>query len=336
MPRFISTQFIQDLLSGVLKELLEAVKSDRRLVLEIRDKYINIYYSGGNLMKVEEKAAGKYKFSFNSKYLVANATKVNIGKQIISSADPMCLTQVLVWIEAIPHIKHEMDRWFTKHPKEERDYQQLVLHENNYGGAASDTDYYICDIEHNKDNGRFDMVAVKWPSKSADRKKNNNLKIAMIEMKYMDKAVKGQSGIIDHIIKMDSFLSKSGALKNLSDEMKDIFNLKIELGLLKGIKKIKSFTTDQNERPEFILLIANHDPEKSNLESELNSLLNSSVYASFKHKANLKIAIASYMGYGLYQECILDFEAYMKKYFDKALITHDQSKVNSEIQPKLN
>jgi hypothetical protein len=249
-----------------------------------------------------------YKFYFDQKYLEIN-TKVVFGRKAIRSDDALCSSYVKEWVDTIPNIKHEMDLWFYRNRKDERDYQQLVVHENNYGRTSNKTDYFICDIEYAKDNGRFDMVAIKWPSTPQARKSGKNMRLAFIEMKYMDEALKGKSGIIDHIKKMNDYFKNAGRVKELEEEMKEIFNLKIKLGLLEGIKKIESFAEEVN--PECILLLANHDPSSKVLYQELEKLYKSPLYSSFKQKADLKISISSCMGYGLYQECIKDFDDFM-------------------------
>ena len=45
---------MQDLSAGYLKPVLDRVKSDQTLMLAIRDGYINVYYRGGSLLKLEE------------------------------------------------------------------------------------------------------------------------------------------------------------------------------------------------------------------------------------------------------------------------------------------
>jgi len=52
MPRRLSDQFMAGLKEGWLHPLLDRVKADRTLCLEIREDYVNIYYRGGNLLKV--------------------------------------------------------------------------------------------------------------------------------------------------------------------------------------------------------------------------------------------------------------------------------------------
>jgi len=55
--RGISKQFLEALQydTGIgINRLLDLVKKDSSLCLEIRKDYINIYYRGGNLMKLSE------------------------------------------------------------------------------------------------------------------------------------------------------------------------------------------------------------------------------------------------------------------------------------------
>ena len=48
---------------GKLYELIEIVKHDKDLVLEIRDDYFNIYYKGGNMLKVMSE--NSFQFDYN-------------------------------------------------------------------------------------------------------------------------------------------------------------------------------------------------------------------------------------------------------------------------------
>lgn len=64
----------------------------------------------------------------------------------------------------IPRYKREMDGWFHRNSKNEREFQQLMARVNN---AAGSTDYYIADMEYaemTELGARFDMVAFKWLS----------------------------------------------------------------------------------------------------------------------------------------------------------------------------
>ena len=299
--RGLSRRFIDELKSGFLEPVLGLVLGDPTLCLEIRGNYINIYYRGGNILKLTEKV-NVFDASFDWKYLNEDVTRVpiNLPLKLWAKSD------VMAWIEAIPFLKHEMDLWFGKHPKDEREFQQLMVRENNFGNSAKSTDYFICDIEYANEKRRFDLIAVRWPSTSADRKNNTGLGFAFIEMKYLDKAMSGEAGLPDHIEDINDFLQERANLTSLKDEMKQVFNQKRELGLINNEMPIESFSDDE---PEYILALANHDPDSSILKRELAKL-------PICPHAELKFAVSSFMGYGLFREHIYTLDDFKKRFLD--------------------
>ena len=65
IDRYLEQDFMDDLNSGILSPCLEEVRSNKKLILEIMGNYLNIYYRGGNVFKVESvsnKSLRKYKF----------------------------------------------------------------------------------------------------------------------------------------------------------------------------------------------------------------------------------------------------------------------------------
>jgi len=54
-PRGLSTEFMLALKDGFLNSILEVVKRDDTLCLKIKNEYINIYYRGGSILKLENK-----------------------------------------------------------------------------------------------------------------------------------------------------------------------------------------------------------------------------------------------------------------------------------------
>jgi len=301
--RGLSKIFINELKSktGLLQPILKLVQDDFTLCLEIRENYINIYYRGGNILKIKEKG-GSFNAGFNRKYLDENKTRVpkKLPTLLATSDD------VEKWIDVIPFLKNEMDLWFGKHPKNEREFQQLMLRENNFGNSAKSTDYFICDIEYTQPNTdwRFDLIAVNWPSSSVERKNNKNLGIAFIEMKYLDNALTGNAGLKKHIKDINRFLSKPGNLSNIKDEMKNVFNQKKELGLINNQKRIESFS---DNKPEYIFAFANHDPESLILKREMEML-------SLCPYAELKFAASTFMGYGLYKQNIFTLDSFLERF----------------------
>ena len=280
---------------GSLHPLLAAVKSDPTLCLELRGDSINIYYRGGSLMKVEQRSNNVYIFSFNENYFS--------GTNRISLPDR---TDVNAWLEVTPKLKNAMDQHLGKKRKNEREFQQLLLQENNYGRIARSTDYYICDIEYQNENGRFDLVAVHWPSKPSKRKKAEDRRLVFIEMKYGDNALDGSAGIKSHIEDVNRFLSDPVKLINIKEDMVVVFKQKRDLGLLDCGKNLASFS---NEKPLLLLAFANHDPEKSGLRSVLDNLPDSP-------HAELRVATASFMGYGLYDQGIHTIDETRKRFSD--------------------
>jgi len=211
------------------------------------------------------------------------------------------------WIDAMPFLKHEMDRWFGEHSKSEREFQQLMLRENNFGKSAKSTDYFICDIEYQSPNGRFDLIAVHWPSSPTGRKNDKNLGLAFIEMKYLDDALTGKAGLKEHIKDANDFLENQDNLKNIQKEMKVVFNQKQDLGLINNKKAIESFN---DNKPEYILALVNHDPAAKNLRKELNNLPPCPY-------AELKFAVSNFMGYGLYDQNIYILDSFLMRFEDQ-------------------
>ena len=67
--RSIDSTFINDLLTGELAPFLQAVKSrPEQLSLEVRGGYINIYYKGGNLLKITQHKRRGYELFFDARY----------------------------------------------------------------------------------------------------------------------------------------------------------------------------------------------------------------------------------------------------------------------------
>ena len=297
--RSLSKTFISMLKSGFLQPVWNLVKLDSTICLEIRKNYVNIYYRGGNILKIEE-SGDPFTAWFDRNYLDENTTRVpkDLPYLLVGPDD------VKKWIDVIPFLKHEMDLWFGKHPKNEREFQQLMLRENNFGKSAKSTDYFICDIEYANSNGRFDLIAAHWPSSAAKRKNNKSLGLAFIEMKYLDNALAENSGLKDHFEKISKFLGNPDNLAKIKDEMKTVFKQKLELGLINNEKPIESFG---DNKPEYILALVNHDPESTILKRELKTL------PPCPH-LDLKVAVSNFMGYGLYDQNIYTLDAFLRRF----------------------
>lgn len=307
--RGLSDEFMNDLIEGHLKPVLDLVKRDHTLCLQIRNERINIYYRGGNILELK-KESNSYQAFFNEKY--CSAGEVNIINKVTKELSKKINDEVeaIKWIQNIPFLKQIMDEYFSKYSKSEREYQQLVARENNNSIISNDTDYYITDIEYTHSESkesRFDLIGIKWESSSQKRQKADTCRIVLIEMKYGDSALVGTAGVEKHLKDIEKFCGDKRKLDILKDETILSFKQLRELGLIQFGKSGNKNQIEKlnDEKPEFILLFANHKPAKSKLKSEFEKIPNI-------NNAEVKIATSSFMGYGLYDKNMLSVEEFMK------------------------
>jgi len=295
--------FFNELKAGSLKPLLNYIQDDNTLDLEIRADYINIYYRGGNVLRVKHDKNSRFLFHFDEKYLKKHPFIIPLQLNNFKNNQD--------WNSFFPLAKQAMDYYFTKDSKQEREFQQLVVRENNNSSIANGTDYFIIDIEYdNHDHARFDLIAVEWPSIASQRKLSKSFKpkLVVIEMKYGDGSFKGSAGIHKHISDFNIFISNLSKVNEFKNEMLGIFNQKRALGLipcLSGIGKTNSNAVLQfDDEIEMIFLIANHDPESKILKIQLSGIQNQ----------NVKFITSNFIGYGLYKENLFDCPSFISRY----------------------
>ena len=291
---------------GVLHDLLDYVQSDDTLDLEFRGEgRANIYYRGGSLFCIERSGNG-YTLTFDTKY----CTACDEGMEKTPS--------LRAAVGLIPLYKHAMDVWFAKNRKYEREFQQLVVRENNRHGAISHaSDYYIVDIEYaynvnvsdKKTQARFDMIAVKWLSKSNERQNPSAPTLAIIEMKYGDGALGGSAGLKKHLEDFGT-LVKNGELDDFCADYSNVFNQKCALGLIPGKESARIKITQRDI--ELIFLIANHDPDKTGLATIVAEIAD----LTMEYPYPIRFAYASMMGYCLYADQLKSLEE-MQEFLNK-------------------
>ena len=291
---------------GVLHDLLDYVQCDDTLDLEFRGEgRANIYYRGGSLFCIERSGDG-YTLTFDTKY----CTACDEGMEKTPS--------LRAAVGLIPLYKHAMDVWFVKNRKYEREFQQLVVRENNRHGAISHaSDYYIVDIEYayndnvsdKKTQARFDMIAVKWLSKSNERQNPSAPTLAIIEMKYGDGALGGSAGLKKHLEDFGT-LVKNGELDDFCADYSNVFNQKCALGLIPGKEGARIKITQRDI--ELIFLIANHDPDKTGLATIVAEIAD----LTMEYPYPIRFAYASMMGYCLYADQMKSLEE-MQEFLNK-------------------
>jgi hypothetical protein len=303
--RQLNRQFMQELKGGLLSPLLKKVINDHSLSLEIRNNYINIYYRGGNLLKISCPDEHTYKPFFDDNYVLEKGTLLKDLPTKISS-----YKNLIDWLDKFPLLKSEMDNWFSKYPKTERAMQQMVMWENNNSSIASSTDYFIIDIEYdNRQGSRFDMVAVQWDSDAIARKlKSKDLpKLCFIEMKYGDAALDGSSGIVEHAKQWKEYLSPS--IEDIKTEMLTLFQQKRELELIASLQETRNEIESFSKEVDCIFLIANHDPSSQKLKESIQKLQDIKI-----PDVEIKFCASNFMGYGLFKENVLKIDEFQKRY----------------------
>lgn len=195
--------------SSKLKEFY--VEHQDELFLGIRLNYINLYYKGNSICKVEERSA---RYSDPFRYTIANKyldPKISSGSTKITADD---------LIAKYNTIKQNIDNPNNKLTLNEKIAQQLLIRNNN---RNTDSDWYCVDMEYIKKRnnnteklfGRFDIIAVS---------KEKPYRTALIELKYGTGAIGGNSGVCKHTKDYFMFTDKNEFETNLKGEICSIIN----------------------------------------------------------------------------------------------------------------
>jgi hypothetical protein len=273
--RGLSEKFLADLKNELLRPLLSLVKADNTLMLAIRDNYINIYYRGGSLLKLTCQGDRRYKAEFNWQYAENWPAEVNdflfgqdeitVLKESFSKNDILETSeQVKLWLAAFPRLKQIMDIWLTKYDKSEREFQQLIVRENNFSSLANQTDYFIVDIEAAYPGARFDLLAAKWPATQKARR-NDQVSLAFIEMKYGEKSLTGGAGLTKHLEDIEKFITSPEQLSRLGRIAAQQMAQLNDLGLLKHTRTDARKFEFMEGPPEVILLLAGYPLQSQRL-----------------------------------------------------------------------
>jgi len=239
--RGINEKFIADLQTGCLKNFLEAVVSDDRLWMGIRKNYINIYYCGGNAIRIKQKRTG-YEMFFDINYCNNKPyTKYRDKLQAVDFSNPAEV------YDAFPHMLEEMDSWFESHPKPERTFQHALLKGNpqiidiEYAGKTSENKGF-----------RLDMLAISDDG------------IIIVENKYGNKAIGGKAGLAKHHNDIIRILDDEELKGELIESAKMIAANKAALKL-PGAEVT-------NEQFEILLLLAGYKDKGMALQNEIDKM----------------------------------------------------------------
>ncbi len=301
MGRALSDKFFNHLCSGDLAALTRRVSKDDTLMLALRGQYINVYYRGGSILKLTEQPRGyeaEFDYNYNLEVLPDGWTKPPVKVETEQ--------HIQAWLDALPTLKECMNFYFTKHPKAEREFQQIVAWENNRSVIANETEYFLTDIEYADRvlGARFDMLGVKWPADA--RRDPKDCQPVFIEMKYGSGAFSGKSGIKQHLEDLNALLGDAHKRSQLTKDIASQFDQLSELDLLKFHKSKTYKKMIAENRPEVIFLLANHNPRSSALLNILKSLEEPQDF-------DLRFFVAGFAGYAMHVDYMVTREELIRR-----------------------
>ena len=311
--RQISGLFLSELKKGAFKPIVDFVRTDPSLDLEMRGNSVIIYYRGGKILSIQDPQktisptinADSFLKALDSKYLNCKAG--------VLYKEPLPLS--IISIESyFAKAKHIIDRYeeTVKHKLGEKEIQQRVVSENNYSVNSDQSDFFIADMEWEDNSalkGRADIIAFYWGHMNHRQKK---LKMFVIEVKQGHNAIKTNKpntnkespGLLKHFHDFEVFKRNTEAVSFTKSDMLKVLCQKTELGLVLGLdslfKRMEDgrLSTDGIEIEkdvEFVFLLANYLHFSDQLKNELTYL-----------DDKCKFFCSCFMGYGLYIDFIIE------------------------------
>jgi hypothetical protein len=250
--RKLSDDFMDCLQSGFLKDITEMVRKDHDLNLEIRNRFINIYFKGHSLLNLKEVSPSHY--------------KVGIHKAFKKDLDiPPELTNTktsAIFLDYLPQLKQNI----ILHGKgsAEIEYEQMIIRANNYE-PRSNSEYFIIDRQIVVATGRFDLTGIFWGH--VRRRKYQKVSLCLFEVKF---------SLNSDISKVHNQLTRYyEALKPLAgsfaEECETVFRQKLELGLYdQSSDRLEAMKTLKISRElsdfQFILVLVDYNPNSVQLD----------------------------------------------------------------------
>jgi hypothetical protein len=276
-----------DLRSGVLAPLLEAVRSDRDLNMEFRGACADIYYKGYRL-HVESAGGHGYKISVNEAFRETELPTLPRSDPAFSTAlaSPADVSKFVK--TELPRLKGQMAT-HRSHGNEIEFEQSLIRANNREPGIH--TDYFAVDrqVLMGSPVDRLDVLGIHWP----DRRNGKDLALALIEVKY------GVSGGVEKIAGQVGRYYKGLAadIDFFANEAQLILRQKLELELIAGesagaVEKLKGLPVSRDlKRVKIVLALVDFSPDSTRLKAEELSQLPFADQIEIFH-----------LGYGLWDE----------------------------------
>lgn len=268
--RYITPEHVEAYKNGDFKTLLEAIKEDPELSLEMRlNNEAKVYYHKDKILTTSINSRGEKKVTmldknYYNKYPDKKRPSVDIEN--IKTLRSKRLIQ--------KYFKEAKELAYFYKKGTEFSFQQNIA----LGNRSFDNKYLVVDMEwvfcqkgiekNERIRGtRIDLVII-------DTEKNEDgcNDIYLAELKVGTEATDGESGIIGHVNKTYEIIQKKEACDSLKNDVKSIIDNKTELGLISGQPKDKDFKF--GDKPKMMIISAYRgEEEKKILNNEMQKAI---------------------------------------------------------------
>lgn len=307
------------------KDFFEWLQKDSLKLLEIISKYdclaihfsesdsLKIYFKGFLILTISDKIVKNKEMRFkvlSPAYLKKENSShlTNIIKRGVSIANLQEYFDIVIGF---------LSR--RNNLRIEETIRQEISYVNNRSRVANDTDYFIVAEEYKIDGPKFDLVAVKWASKNQVRKKFNantpSLEIVVFELKHGLHAIGGskeskseKADLKKHNSDFQAFVSDNDRLAEFKLDIVKMFVQQASLkgfynNNIEGLKHVRALsekelkTIADNIPVRFGMIISDYKRKSQLLKEQISQIPDDFLFAT-----------SSFMGYGLYEESMLNRE----------------------------
>lgn len=251
--RSLSSTFMASLKSGFLSQLTQEVIDDFDLNLEIRKDYINLYYKGNSLLRLEESRPRRYKVDVAAKFL----TDLSVPSELV---DP---GTTAAFVRNIPAIKRNILR--AGRHSIEAEYEQLIIRANNFD-PHNNSEYFLFDRQYVVGRERFDLTGFYWARDG--RARSQEVPMCLMEVKF---ALNTDIAEVHKQLERYYHAVEPRA-RDMAAEAEAVFHQKIDLGLFDRSPRRDALRTLRISRDlakfQFILLLVDHNPNSKLLDRE--------------------------------------------------------------------
>ena len=320
MARKLTQKFFAWLQKPVGSQMLSTIAQYRCLSLAMDGTSLRVYFQGCKVLSIK----------YNE--IADLCCLTPLSKEYVKTSEPVLESIINSGITQ-GNLQNYLDLVIglisrRDNKRQEERIRQEIATVNNCSREANDTDYFVIDQEYGVTvDGKtsiFDLVSVKWLSESEQRKnfKKSNIEIVIFELKLGKGAVGGtikatseSADLKSHIRDFSNFHNDSVQLSEFKEDVISMFVQQACLtgffnSKINGLKHVRKLVTDdkaiqllaENVPVKFGFIIADYKQRSTTLTEQISQFDNDFVFAT-----------SSFMGYGLYENCILNREQLIEK-----------------------